>query len=254
MSQIPNLAVQLYSLRNLDLPFDTILSEVAKAGFSGVETVGNHNLTSAEMNALLKKHNLVICSSHIALTSLESDFDNVCAFHKDVGNSTLIVPWIAPDARSNDADGWKTLGKKLAGLSKKCQDKSFRLLYHNHDFEMAEYDNKLAIDWLFEGAKGSGLGFEPDIAWIVRGNKNPLNVLKHYQGNCPRAHVKDLAAKGENLDEDGWAHVGHGTLNWQELLPAARAAGAEWFVVEHDNPKNPVKFLQESAAYLRTAL
>lgn len=254
MAQIDNLAVQLYSLRNLQLPFDEILGEVAKAGFSGVETVGSHNLNSSEMNALLEKHKLKICSSHVALQALESDFDSVCQFHKEVGNDTIIVPWIAPEARSTSADGWQALGSKLAEFSKKLQEKGFRLLYHNHDFEMAEYDGKLAIDWLFAGAEGSALGFEPDIAWIVRGNQDPIAVLNRYKGRCPRAHVKDLAPAGENKDEDGWAHVGHGRLNWQELLPAAKAAGADWLVVEHDNPKDPIRFLKESADFLGTAL
>ncbi|MEZ4617705.1 MAG: hypothetical protein R2867_19625 [Caldilineaceae bacterium] len=40
------IAVQLYSLRHLQMPFADVLAEVAKIGYARVETVGNHNLSA----------------------------------------------------------------------------------------------------------------------------------------------------------------------------------------------------------------
>ena len=53
------------------------------------------------------------------------------------------------------------------------------------------------------------------------------------------AHVKDIAPAGQNEDEDGWADVGAGVLDWPDLWQACRAAGAKWMVVEHDKPERP---------------
>lgn len=251
---LQQVAVQLYSLRKLELPFEEVLGHVASAGFSGVETVGNHNLSSAALKELLQTQQLQLCSSHVALNDLEKDLEGVCQFNLELGNRTLVVPWLSPEDRATSATAWQALGEKLAGLSAQCETQGLRLLYHNHDFEMVECDGKLALDWLFEGAKGSQLGLELDLAWVVRGNRDPLELLKRYQGRCSRVHVKDIAPKGENLAEDGWAHVGYGILNWPELLAAAKTAGAEWFIVEHDNPQDPVAFLNQSAAYLETLL
>ena len=69
------IAVQLYSLRNLDMPFDEVLGKVAEIGYTGVETVGNHNLSADEMNALLTKHGLKAVSAHVAISAMDQDLD-----------------------------------------------------------------------------------------------------------------------------------------------------------------------------------
>ena len=59
-------------------------------------------------------------------------------------------------------------------------------------------------------------------------------------------HIKDVAPRGTNLDEDGWADVGFGIIDWHRLLPALRATNAESFIVEHDNPKDFLRFARRS--------
>ena len=249
----PKLAVQMYSLRALSAPLEEVLGEVADAGYDGIETVGTQGVTADELNALLKKHGLVVASSHVALTDLENDPDGVVAFNKAVGNDTVIVPWIDPGARSDDADGWQDLGVRLGELAKTLAASDMKLLYHNHDFEMKLIAGRPALEWLVKGA-GEALGLELDLAWVVRGGQDPLDLLQTFSGRVERVHVKDIASPGENEDEDGWADVGSGTLEWDTLLPAAAAAGAEWFVVEHDNPKDPVASVRNSAHYLKGKL
>jgi sugar phosphate isomerase/epimerase len=48
--------------------------------------------------------------------------------------------------------------------------------------------------------------------------------------------VKDLAAGSERSD----LPAGEGILRWQEILPAAEAAGARWWIIEQDNPADPI--------------
>ena len=126
-----------------------------------------------------------------------------------------------------------------------------KLMYHNHAFEMESVDGKLAIDWLMESAPK--LGFEIDLAWVQRGGQNGVQLLKKYAGRCPRIHCKDLAPEGENQDQMGFADVGHGVLDWNALLPAAKAAGAEWYIVEHDLPKEPLVSIERSFKFLQQA-
>lgn len=246
---IPTLAVQMYSLRELTQPLDETLREVAAAGYAGIETVGTQGVSADELRALTNKHGLKVASSHVGLADLEADTGGVLAFNKAVGNDTVIVPWIAPDARSSEAADWSALGARLGKLAAVCDAAGMRLLYHNHDFEMQDIDGKTALEWLLEGAGGS-LGLELDLAWVVRGGEDPLALLSAFKGRVKRVHVKDLAPAGENEDEDGWADVGSGTLSWEGLLSASKAAGAEWYVVEHDKPKNPLQSIRNSAAYL----
>ncbi|MEZ4870153.1 MAG: sugar phosphate isomerase/epimerase [Caldilineaceae bacterium] len=251
MAQARNpIAVQLYSLRNLTIPFDEILGHVAAIGYGGVETVGNHKLTADEMKALLEKHNLQVCSSHTALQALEGDLEGVIAFNQAIGNQTLVVPFLAPDDRGATSAAWTQMGQRLAALGRRCQDAGMKLMYHNHAFEMEQVDGKLAIDWLM--ASADQLGFEIDLAWVQRGGQNGVELLQRYAGRCPRVHCKDLAPEGQNQDQMGFADVGHGVLDWSALLPAAKAAGAEWYIVEHDLPKEPLVSIRRSFEFLQS--
>ncbi|MEM7538616.1 MAG: sugar phosphate isomerase/epimerase, partial [Chloroflexota bacterium] len=120
--------------------------------------------------------------------------------------------------------------------------------------EMVEIEGKLAIDWLLEGSASGTLGFEPDLAWIENGGVSGVELLGRYTGRCPRIHCKDLAPKGENQDQMGLADVGHGTLDWAALLPAAKAAGGEWYIVEHDLPKDAFETARRSYEFLAANL
>lgn len=141
---IPHVAVQMYTLRHLFMPLgdapmslDDVLREVAVAGYAGIETFGPLDPPAAELGALLDKHGLQVCSAHVALESMESDLDGIIAYHKALGNHTLIVPWLHPDKRPHDAEGWVAFGRHLDDLGARAAAQGMRLLYHNHDFEMA---------------------------------------------------------------------------------------------------------------------
>ncbi len=249
------IAVQMYTLRSLTTPLDDLLGQLAAIGYSGIETVGNQGVADpAELRGLLDKHGLTVCSAHVALAQLEADMDEVVRFHQAIGNQTLVIPWIGETLRAPDAAGWRQLGGKLDGLGQQLRDQGMKLLYHNHAFEMAEIEGELAIDWLLDGADARNLGFEIDLAWVQRGNQNGVKLLSRYAGRCPRVHCKDVAAAGQNEDQMGFADVGYGVMVWGELLAAAKAAGAEWYIVEHDLPKEPLESVRRSYGFLSKQL
>jgi sugar phosphate isomerase/epimerase len=248
------IAVQLYSLRNVQSSFDEILGQVAAIGYSGVETVGNHSLSAEAMQDLLAKHGLQVVSTHVAIAAMEADLDGIIAFNKAIGNNTLVIPFLAPADRGTDGASWTALGQRLDGIGQQVRAAGMQLLYHNHAFEMETIDGKLGIDWLMESSAPENVGFEVDLAWVARGGQDGVAMLQKYAGRCPRVHCKDLAPEGENQDQMGFADVGHGTLDWSALLPAAKAAGAEWYIVEHDLPKEPMHSIQRSYEFLKSQL
>lgn len=254
-SSLP-IAMQMYTLRNLEQSLDEKLGRLAAMGYSGIETVGDHGVSANEMNDLLHKHGIRVISSHVGLAALESNLDNVIAFNSAIGNSTITVPvpFAQGEQRPATSADWLQTGRRLAKLAKQCAAAGMRMLYHNHAWEMEIIDGKRAIEWLLEGANEGNLQLEPDLAWIVRGGADPLAFLAQYSGNCPCVHVKDLAPEGQGEAEKGFADVGYGTLDWKSLLPAAKAAGAEWYIVEHDWPIDAMRTAQRSADYLKQAL
>ena len=76
-----------------------------------------------------------------------------------------------------------------------------------------------------------------DLAWLVRAGEDPLVWMDRLGGRITALHVKDIAPAGQALDEDGWADVGHGTLDWKALLAAAqKKTRVKYLVMEHDKP------------------
>jgi sugar phosphate isomerase/epimerase len=245
------IGLQLYTIRNYGQNFEDRLKAAAEVGYRKVELAGTGDHSASEVKALLEQYGLSVCSSHIPIDALKSDLAGQLAFNQALGNAHLIVPWISPESRSSAAQGWLELGQLLAGIAEQAQAAGFKLLYHNHDFEMQVLDGKPALDWLFEGANGK-LAAELDLAWVVKGAQDPLDLLKRYQNRCSHVHVKDIAAAGQNSDQDGWADVGHGIMDWAKLLPAAQQAGAQYFIVEHDLPKDPLQTIKRSFDFLMT--
>ena len=96
------------------------------------------------------------------------------------------------------------------------------------------------------------IDWEMDVAWVVRGDADPLAWIERYKDRITTAHVKDIAPAGDNADEDGWADVGHGTLDWSALMAALRGIGVDLFVAEHDKPSDVTRFASRSIASIRT--
>jgi sugar phosphate isomerase/epimerase len=45
-------------------------------------------------------------------------------------------------------------------------------------------------------------------------------------------HLKDMAITPQR--EQLMAEIGEGNLNWAGILPACKAAGVEWYIIEQD--------------------
>jgi sugar phosphate isomerase/epimerase len=252
MSITDTLSIQLYTLRSLD-NLDRVLDVVSDAGYQYVETVGSHLDDAAGVRARLDARRLKVSSSHVSLAALREKPDAVADACKVLGLTDLYMPAVPPDDRDMAADGWRSLGLELARMADAMKAKGISLGYHNHHWELKPKDgNKTALELIFEAAEGSPLTWEVDVAWLARGNVDPKAWINRYSRIITAAHVKDIAPAGQNEDQDGWADVGSGTLDWPDLWRACRKAGARWMVVEHDKPADPARTARSSFDYLRT--
>jgi sugar phosphate isomerase/epimerase len=242
------IAVQMYTLRHV-ASLDEQLKIVHDAGVRAVETVGTQNVSANELKRLLDRYSIRVISSHVQLADLRTDLDGVVAFNQAIGNTVLVVPYLGEQERPTDAAGWTALGEELAGISKRLQARGMTLAYHNHDFELVDFAGKTGLDLLFEAA-GPGLKTELDLAWVARAGLDPAATLGKFRGRLFAVHAKDNAATGQAQDEGGFAPVGQGVLDWGSIFPAAKAAGVQWFIVEHDQPRDPSAVVKAGADYL----
>ncbi|QJD68336.1 sugar phosphate isomerase/epimerase [Xanthomonas campestris pv. badrii] len=246
------IAVQMYTLRNAG-SLDQQLKIVHDAGVGAVETVGTQNVSAAELKQLLDRYSIKAISSHVQLAELRKDLDGVMAFNRAIGNTTLVVPYLDEKDRPTDAAGWTALGRELGQIAKRTQAKGMRLAYHNHDFELVDFNGKTGLELLFAAA-GPDLQTELDLAWVARAGYDPATMLGKFKGRMFAVHAKDNAPKGQAEDEGGFAAVGQGVLDWNAILSAAANAGVRWYIVEHDRPRDPATVIQTGADYLRQHL
>jgi len=250
MSPIDMISIQLYTLRALG-DVDRELDTAQAAGFRHVETVGSHLDNAADVAARLKRRGMTASSSHVSLAALRERPDTVAAGCRTLGIAQLFMPSVPPAERNMEAAGWTALGHELGAMAERFRRDGIALGYHNHNWELAPKDGaKTALELLFAAAAGSPLTWQVDVAWLVRGGADPKAWIERYKDRVVSAHVKDIAAAGEALDEDGWADVGHGVLDWRDLWRCCRAAEARWMVVEHDKPADPARCARRSFAFL----
>ena len=241
------LSYQLYSSR-LFPPLEDTLRMLADIGYTHVEGYGALVTDDEAMDALargLKDTGLTMPSCHMGLDLCESNPDGVVKIADRFGVETVVIPYIMPEDRPTDAAGWQGFAARLAAVAKALAAAGLKLAYHNHDFEFVPLpDGTLPMDLILE--HGQGVLFEYDVAWAVRAGADPMAPITTYGSRIAIAHLKDIAATGEADDEDGWADVGHGTMDWPTLFQALKAAGTRHFVMEHDNPSDHRRFAQRA--------
>ncbi|WMT89224.1 sugar phosphate isomerase/epimerase [Pelagibacterium sp. H642] len=245
------IAVQMYTLRNFG-SVEEQLAIVEEAGVSAVELVGTHDMSAEDLNGLLDAHGIEAVSAHVQLDALRSGIEDVIEFNKAVGNEVITVPYLAEEARPTDAEGWTALGEELEEFAGQLEAEGLQLAYHNHDFEMEEFDGQTALEVMFDAAPS--VLAQLDVAWIDRAGLDAAEYIANFDGRLFAIHAKDNAPEGEAEEEDGWAAVGSGTIDWQAVLTAANDAGAQWYIIEHDNPADASATVDSSARFLEQEL
>ena len=185
---------------------------------------------------------------HMGIDYIQGDPDAALAMAKKLGARQVFVPYLDEPNRPTDAAGYADLGRTLYALGAPFRDAGITFGWHNHDFELrALSDGSIPLDVMFEAAPD--LAWEADLAWVAVGGADPFAYVDRYAGSIASVHVKDIAPEGENADEDGWAELGAGTVDWTGLVRACRALPNEIeFVLEHDNPSDPMRYATNSAA------
>ncbi len=242
---------QLYSARNFQ-PWPSVFDLLARLGYAQVEGFGDLYLNAAATRAALDRSGLSMPSGHFALGPLENDFPAARRIARTLGMRMIACPHIEAADRPVDAVGWRDFGLRLGRIGKQAEDAGLGFAWHNHEFEFAALaDGSAPLTQILDAAPG--IGWEIDVAWVIRGGDDPLTWIDRYGDRIAAAHIKDIAPAGAALDEDGWADVGYGNVDWTSLIAALRnKTAAEFFVMEHDNPGDLERFARRSIETAKT--
>ena len=237
------LGVQLYTLRALfEQDFRRTLGRIAEIGYKDLEFAGYYAHNPSEVKAFMDANGLSSHSSHVQLNDVRNNFGQVMETASVMGQTNLIIPWLAPELRNPES--YRELADLMNARGEQAKAAGFRLAYHNHDFEFENLDGTVPYDLLLERTDPAYVAMEIDLFWVHKVGVDPVSYFRKAPGRFISCHVKDATADGKMVA------VGEGVIDFDAIFRHAGLAGLQRFYVEHDNPEDPVASITKSYASL----
>jgi sugar phosphate isomerase/epimerase len=117
---------------------------------------------------------------------------------------------------------------KTGAAAKKA---GLQFAYHNHEAEFHAIEGQVPYDLFLKETDPASVKMELDIAWAVKGGKDPVELFKANAGRFPLWHVKDLDKERNNIKP-----LGEGTIDYKPFFAQAETAGMKYYFIEHDMP------------------
>lgn len=265
------IAIQVYSVRDdAAADFRKTLEKIKKMGYDGVEFAGLYGYKPSDIKEMCKEIGLVPISAHVPYYDMVGDPEGVLSQYAEIGCKYVAIPYLTPECRPG-TEGFDKVVENALMLGKAAKKLGMQLLYHNHDFEFVKLGDKYALEVLYDTVSEEYLKTELDVCWVRVGGEEPAAYVRKYTGRAPVVHLKDYAGgKSDNMYEligiksekkaetqenpFEFRPVGSGCQNMPEIIKAAEDAGAEWLIVEQDQPSmglSPIECAEKSINYLR---
>jgi sugar phosphate isomerase/epimerase len=206
------IGLMLYSVRDASAAdLHGTLAEVAAIGYAGVEVFDLHGHDPAIVGDWLRELGLVASSRHARLEDIEQSLPALAAEARALGWRRLVISFVDPAELGDETIS------RIAAAARDAAAAGLELGYHNHDAEISQgFLERLPPD----------VFVELDTGWAWFAGADPVELL----GDVPIVHIKDLRSRSEHL----FSPVGDGLVDFERIVPAAVAAGAEWLIVEQD--------------------
>jgi sugar phosphate isomerase/epimerase len=236
-------AIQLYTLRDVDEPLPRLLERVGETSFDGVEfafrvaEADRAAVTDALDRAGIEASGWLAGEDALAE---EAAMDETVELADAIGVDRIGLAWLDPE-HFETADAVAETAALLTDLGDRLADRGVEFYYHNHDQEFVDVGGETAYDRLVDEV-GDSVSFELDCGWALVGGRDPVDLLDRLAGRAPLVHLKDVDA-----DHGVPVEVGNGDLDLEACAAAAREAGADWLVYEHDYPDFPLRSLEHAA-------
>lgn len=245
-------AVQLYSVRDeMEKDFEGTIAKMKEYGYDGVEFAGLFGKSPAEVKAICDKYGIVPVSAHVPYYDMLENPVKALSDYAEIGCKFVAVPYLTEECRPG-TDCWDATVEGIGKIAAAAKQLGIQLLYHNHDFEFVKLGGKYALDILYDTVPEDLLKTELDTCWVKVGGEDPAGYIRKYSGRAPVVHLKDFeGSKGGGplykligIEEEEqqsqstfcFRPVGYGVQDFPGILAASEEAGAQWVVVEQDEP------------------
>lgn len=250
--KIEQVAAQLFTLRDFVKTPEDIAKSLEKVAAIGYKAVQASALGPIEPDALKKiasDNGLTICATHESGDLIRQEPEKVVEKLAALDCKYTAYPFPA----GVDFGSAESVGSLIADLDKATKvlkDAGQVLTYHNHHDEFRTLNGEIILDKIYNECSIDG---EIDTYWIQYGGGDSTAWCNKLKGRLPLIHLKDYKIT-ENREID-MAEIGNGVLDFKSIIPAAEAAGCQWFIVEQDRcPGDPFDSLKQSFDYIKANL
>ena len=250
--EIMDWSFQLYSVPQFRKPWDKVLQDARQARLQAGRRFRRRVCAIRTPCAPSStKNGLTMPTGHFSIDMLENDFDRrATTLPKTLGIKLHRLPvHLAPDDRPTDAAGWRAFGERLgkdrrAGQGGRLSTSPGTTI--DFEFEpLADGTTPHGAHPRCRARRSAGRWTWP--GWCAAARTRRLDRPTTAIASSPFMSRTSRPA-GENADEDGWADVGHGTVDWKGTLKAAadNTDGRAIYVMEHDKPSDAARFAKRS--------
>lgn len=244
------LAAQLFTLRDfLKTPEDieVSLKKVRDMGYTAVQVSGVGPVKAEVLKQITDDLGLKICATHIPYQRFKDDLSNVIREHHLYGCKYVGIGSMPNEFRNEE--GFHQFAQEFNTIGSELKKSGLQFVYHNHRFEFEKYNGKTGMEILMDETSEENFWFLMDTYWVQAGGADPMRWIYKLKGRMGVIHFKDMAIVN---DQQVFAEVGYGNIEWEPIIKACHDTGIQWVAIEQDScPGDPFESLKKSYDYLK---
>jgi len=240
-AQLYTLRRQMQSLKEIE----KTLTKVAGIGYEYIQCSG-FKYDAAWMRALCDRLGLKVRLTHGS--DLLGGIEGVIRDHKILGCPYVGVGGM--DKKYRSAEGARQFLRDYRPAMEALREANLKFQYHNHSWEFARFGGERFYDVLVSESDPALMGFTVDTYWAHYAGMDVAALARGMKGRIDVCHYKDMLLADNN--EQRFAAIGDGNMNWEAIIPAFEEAGCRYAFVELDDcyGKDPVEELARSWRFL----
>ncbi|OQB14336.1 MAG: Inosose dehydratase [Firmicutes bacterium ADurb.Bin193] len=252
MISIDSIGAQLYTVRDFCKTEDDLkltLEKVAKTGYKSVQVSGVAVDDAKFIKKTADDNGLKIVATHFSYEEMADGIEEIIEKHriydcKYVGISSM------PKELRTTKEGFLSFAKDANRFGETFKKAGFSLVYHNHAFEFAKFDNKRGIDILIDETDRELVQFEIDTYWVQVGGSSPADYIERLRGRIDVIHFKDMYPRD---NAPVMTEIGNGNIDFVKILGICDKSNVKHILVEQDRcERDPFESLKISYDYLKS--
>lgn len=246
-NKMKNFGLQLWSVRD-DLAKDPkgVLKQVSSYGYTQIESFEGGKgmfwgMSPAEFKSLMDDLGMKIISSHC---NIDKDFEKKAADAASIGMKYLICPY---KGAQKSIDNFKKFADEFNAKGEICKKNGIRFAYHNHGYSFQALEGQMPQAVMMDNTNPDTVDFEMDMYWVITGGADIKQWLEKYKNRFRLGHVKDRKKDVAANVADASCILGTGSIDYKTIVPMAKNAGMEYFIVEQELWENSTPLLSAEA-------